>query len=248
MDIYSFVMETTRRCNMKCGHCLRGEPQNKTMSNEYMRLFLSQINYISSITFTGGEPTLPSGMKVIWDFMDICNRYDVDIGSFYLVTNAKVWRPELPALISALYNFCSDNEVSCIDISTDQYHDHRPCHRMSFKSRLEEILMYEYGIEEIVSSRPSQLDMDQILQEGRGATLGAWKYFDAPPIYLEEEKDEYVRIMDCEIYLNCEGNVINGCDWSYASQRNPENIICAAKDDFDQEVRKFDKLQIMETA
>lgn len=247
MDIYSFVMETTRRCNMRCGHCLRGDPQNKTMSNSYMRLFLSQINYISSVSFTGGEPTLPSGIQVMWDFMEICNIYGVDVGSFYMVTNAKIWRPELPRLISALYNFCSDNEISCVDISTDQYHEHRPCRRMSFKSRLEDILMYEYGIEEIVSSRPD-INWDQVLHEGRGKQYGTYKYFEPSDIYLEEEEDSYVRLMDCDIYLNCEGNLINGCDWSYASQRKPENIICAAKDDFEKAVRQFDKLQITETA
>ena len=150
MQLDNLVVEVTRRCNMACEHCLRGEPQNKTLKDEDMYNILRQVSYISSVTFTGGEPTLPSGMKVIERFMEICNELAVDVGSFYIVTNAKVWRDKLPALINRLYNFCDDNEISHIDISGDRYH----CGDVdTFKWRLEEELMYNFGLEEIVGVR-----------------------------------------------------------------------------------------------
>ena len=31
-------------------------------------------------------------------------------------------------------------------------------------------------------------------------------------------------------YLNCKGNIIAGCDWSYESQDNPERIVCNVGD------------------
>ena len=123
IEIYSFIIETTRRCNMRCRHCLRGDPENKAMKRKYLDSFLSQVGYISSVTFTGGEPTLPSGMNAICDFMDSCCKYKVDVGGFYIVTNGKVWRPEFATLVNELWVFCSDNEASGIDISGDQFHE-----------------------------------------------------------------------------------------------------------------------------
>ena len=224
---------------MQCGHCLRGKPQNKSMSRLHLHNFLSQISYISSVCFTGGEPTLPSGMKTIYDFMDICNQERVDVGSFYMVTNAKVWRDDLPPLIERLYNFCSDNEISCIDISCDQYHDRIQSRRISFKNELEYIMEYEYGITEIVSCRPEHINYESIIAEGRGVQYGSGKYFEAPEIRIEQwEDDGEYKITESDIYLNCDGNVINGCDWSYESQNDPDNIICAASDDFEKAVLK----------
>jgi hypothetical protein len=170
MEIYNFMTETTRRCNMKCSHCLRGEPENKSMLKTHLRLFLSQVNFISNAAFTGGEPTLPSGIKAIYDFMDVCEQYGVDVGSFYIATNAKVSRPEIPILINDLYKFCSDNDVSYIDISTDQYHDPIESQRETFVQELEEELEYTYGITNVVSQRASNLRSQHLLSEGRAFT------------------------------------------------------------------------------
>jgi hypothetical protein len=226
---------------MQCGHCLRGEPQNKHMDIQYLRNFLNQVSYISSVAFTGGEPTLPSGINVIYDFMEVCNQYGVDVGSFYIVTNAKVWRDEIPAVIERLYNFCSDNEVSCIDISADQFHEqHEVRRRQRFKIELEEILEYQYGLTEIVSQRPDHINWDNIIDEGRGANFGTGKYYELPEIHVEQWDDNgELRVTEGDIYLNCHGNIIAGCDWSYESQEDPENIICASDEDLEKAILEF---------
>jgi len=225
---------------MLCGHCLRGDRQNKSMSRVHLRNFLRNINYISSVTFTGGEPTLPSGIKAIYDFMEICNILGVDVGSFYMVTNAKKQRPEIPIMINDLYNFCSDNEISSIDISTDQFHERNRLRVSIFRSALEEELEYKYGITEFVSERPPHIDFDNIIHEGRGAQYGSFKYYELPDIVLERWGDDNeLRVTEGDIYLNCDGNVINGCDWSYESQNEPEKIICAAEDDLEESIIKY---------
>ena len=83
MDIYNLVIETTRRCNLACPHCLRGSKQGISMKPEYIRKLLSQIECISNVTFSGGEPTLPSGMKAIDEFISCIP----NVSSFYIVTN-----------------------------------------------------------------------------------------------------------------------------------------------------------------
>jgi hypothetical protein len=240
MNLDCLIIETTRRCNMRCGHCLRGEPENKSMSLVHLYDFLSQMSrgYISSVTFTGGEPTLPSGMKVIRKFMEGCNRFSIDVGNFYMVTNAKMWRPELPELIQTLYNFCSDNEISAIDISTDQYHDHIQHTRLAFKNRLEDELSYLIGCDYHIVGLRRDLPYESIMEEGRGAQYGSGRHEVAPIIQIETWSG-VPTVTEGDIYLNCEGNVISGCDWSYESQRDPENIICKASKNFEEAVFNF---------
>jgi hypothetical protein len=247
MDLDCLVVEVTRRCNMICGHCLRGERENKTMSETHLYDFLSQMNrgYISSLTFSGGEPTLPSGMKVIRKFMEICSRFNIDVGSFYMVTNAKVWRPELPELIQSLYNFCTDNEVSGVDISTDTYHEHIQLIRLAFKDRLNDELYCTIGREDLVGMR-RDIPYENIMEEGRGVQYGSGR-LEVPPDIQIETWSGTPAITEGDIYLNCEGNVIHGCDWSYKSQRKPENIICAASDDFEEAILEYAEV-ILETA
>jgi MoaA/NifB/PqqE/SkfB family radical SAM enzyme len=225
---------------MKCSHCLRGKAQNKTMKREYLTRFLSQIHYIGTVTFTGGEPTLPSGQKVIRDFMDVCIQEGVSVGNFYIVTNAKIWRPELPKLIKDLYNFCEDNEISLLDISSDQFHDPIQLQRSAFKSKMEDILLYKYGITKtIVGMRPSRLEYHSLVLEGRAKELQLGGHnFSPPEVYVYDNEDE-LDVTEGEIYLNCDGNIILGCDWSYESQKDPKYIICSVYDDFDKAIRNL---------
>jgi hypothetical protein len=208
------------------------------MSKDHLRNLLRQINYVSSVTFTGGEPTLPSGINVIYDFMDICNEFGVCVGSFYIVSNAKIWRPEIPVMIYDLYKFCDDNEISMFDISIDQFHDLTQRQRMDFKYRLEKELEYKFGLTDVVSTR-HEIDYDRVIKEGRGVNLASERYPDIPELILEPHDDGGMTVAAVDIYLNCDGNVICGCDWSYESQKRKENIICAASNDFETAVKKY---------
>ena len=55
---YKVVIEVTRRCNMNCAHCLRGDAQNLDISIDVIDRFFDAFANgadISTITFTGGE-------------------------------------------------------------------------------------------------------------------------------------------------------------------------------------------------
>lgn len=62
LNYYELSVEITRKCNMKCAHCLRGDAQNKTISKEVIDSLLDQINSIGLLTLTGGEPFLEPEM------------------------------------------------------------------------------------------------------------------------------------------------------------------------------------------
>ena len=52
------AIEVTQRCNLNCDHCLRGCARNVNITKEIIDKTLDNFEHISSITFTGGEPTL----------------------------------------------------------------------------------------------------------------------------------------------------------------------------------------------
>lgn len=57
INVYNLVIEVTRRCNMCCTHCLRGDAQDLDISDEVLETVARNIQP-SSVTFTGGEPSL----------------------------------------------------------------------------------------------------------------------------------------------------------------------------------------------
>ena len=58
MELNNVVIEVTRNCQLWCAHCLRGDAQNITISKEILDDFLSQVDWIYTLTITGGEPSL----------------------------------------------------------------------------------------------------------------------------------------------------------------------------------------------
>lgn len=60
-DIYHLAIEVTRRCNMECAHCLRGDAQAVDMTQEIVDRFVDGLEEgmsIGDVTLTGGEPSL----------------------------------------------------------------------------------------------------------------------------------------------------------------------------------------------
>lgn len=55
------TVEVTRRCNMACGHCLRGNTENVDLIGMNIDSILDQAEAIGRLIITGGEPTLNMG-------------------------------------------------------------------------------------------------------------------------------------------------------------------------------------------
>ena len=84
------VIEVTRRCNMCCAHCLRGDAEAVDIQERYIDAFLDSFanaGYISSLTFTGGEISL--NIPAIRYTLNAVRERNISVGSFYMVTNGK---------------------------------------------------------------------------------------------------------------------------------------------------------------
>ena len=85
LNVSSLVIEVTRRCNLKCEHCLRGDAEDMDMDPELMAAFLKNVRHVGEVTFSGGEPSI--NLQAIRSFYRICDEYGIPVDGFFVATN-----------------------------------------------------------------------------------------------------------------------------------------------------------------
>lgn len=88
LDFKTLVFEVTRKCNLKCAHCLRGDAQDISMSTDIIDQVIPQINSVSSISLTGGEPMLAP--EVIEHLTDSIIRNNIYVGRVGMICNGTI--------------------------------------------------------------------------------------------------------------------------------------------------------------
>jgi organic radical activating enzyme len=214
------IIEVTRNCNQECMHCLRGEQQNIRIKNEYITSMLEQIKTLDvcyNVCFTGGEPTL--NLEAIEFYMEECKRLNINHDSFYIVTNGNDLGMEFIKTCLKLYALAGDKEFCKVDLSNDNAHEYIEDEELElikglsfFSNKFDENLYW---------------DIDNVIYEGN-----AKENFSRGRIKSVHEINNKEELNDTEVYLNCKGNIINGCDWSYESQDNREDIFICQVDKF----------------
>jgi len=128
MHVADMCLEITRRCNMRCAHCMRGEPQRLDMTPEIIRQVFTQIDSISSLTLTGGEPSMKP--ELIHDVWQELLWQKTSLGYFYVVTNAHSTyrRKQFLEELDQLHQQSAEPEMDCLVVSQDQFHrwEHQP--------------------------------------------------------------------------------------------------------------------------
>ena len=213
INISELVIEVTRRCNMECLHCLRGDAQNLDFKIEYLdHLIKAGVTNINTVTLSGGEPTLALG--IIYDIRNYLMAKNISVGGFYVAINGSNIGADFIREMMEWYLFCDDNEASQVQWSNDEYHD--------------ENLVDEHGIEllstlKFVSEKYSEkypLSYDTVIPQGRAEDWGANRHpIKNIPDCLDVEvyNEDEVCIQDM-VYLNAKGNIVTCCDLSYETQ------------------------------
>lgn len=212
LEIYNAVIEVTRRCNMSCAHCLRGDAETIDISDEYLDKFFSKVSFISTLTLTGGEPSLVPGR--IRAVIRSIKKHKVDVGTFYLVTNGKMVSDDFLLALVELYVACSDpgsfeEGIGGVAWSSDPFHDDVS------KANIQKLRVLSFA-------HPREDSGRHVISEGRGTAISNGRALDVEQFELEDG-----QVLEGDVYLNCDGNIIAGCDWSYESQRAPEHIVCS---------------------
>jgi len=213
MYIETLGIELTRRCNLKCAHCLRGGAQRKDMDVQTIRrLFTKQgLKSVNTVVLSGGEPSLVP--HIIEDFTRMLYDLDQKIGFFYMATNGTHVTDKFISAIRLLLGRCWDPALCNIAVSMDVYHK-REDHR---RRALQGLYMMKDYIPEIdINTRDEEPRSQRVLGQGRAKTNQI--SCDIPRDTKIEYIDGYEEISG-PLYLNCEGYVIQGCDWSYIEQK-----------------------------
>lgn len=214
------VIEITRRCNMCCAHCLRGDAEAVDIQERYIDAFLDSFanaGYISSLTFTGGEISL--NIPAIRYTLNAVRERNISVGSFYMVTNGKAVDKMVELALASLewWNYCNDkDDYSCgLCISSDDFHEEIPRESASILS----------GLRYNRNDKVTDFRKNYLLNEGRAKNLNTdWalkKEPRAPELMVDYTGNDKIgiNINEGELYLNAVGNVVVGCDWSYESQK-----------------------------
>lgn len=210
----NLVLCITRRCNLECAHCVRGNTQDVDMHIELMDKILRGVKSISSVTFTGGEPTLNIG--IIRVFMLLAKKYNIDLGSFYVVTNGTKESKELIHLLIDLYALCYEKESCNLVVSRDQFH--------RYEGTIGDLPLYEALRFYDAEAKAEDLKDEWIVNNGRAAEngLGGQDREPSEP-EIEMEYCESGTLCIREItYIGATGNVLTCCDQSY----NDEEDLC----------------------
>ena len=210
INISNLVLELTRKCNMNCCHCLRGNAQNKSMSHDIILKSLTTFDYISELTLSGGEITLAKPQLDHVGNLLQANVAEVD--SVYMVSNGKSMLPGVEDAIEKIIRYCGSNEISAFQISQDSFHNEpKALHRW-----LEwgEYMKRNYNLPDWFVSRKT-CESYQVIDMGRG-----W----GNPLESKYKGFEFERFGDTlsvnegVLYINVKGDVLPVCDLSYKAQ------------------------------
>lgn len=208
MNLYSLVYEITRRCNATCEHCLRGDAQNVDITKEIIDASLNGVGCISSVVFTGGEPSL--AVDKIRYFLKAVKKRKIAVSSFYVVTNGKVPSLDLCLALMELYAYCDDNESSAFCISKDQYHTN-DIGDTDDADKLYRALTFYHPDER-------KSDIKKLIDEGRANEMGMGERQADTEITVYNNDDGTIDNIESTVYVNALGDVVPGCDLSFESQ------------------------------
>jgi len=214
MEIYNAVIELTRRCNMTCWHCLRGDAENLDMDMKYVDEFFSKVDSISDLTLTGGEPSLVP--EIIGLVLDSIEKHNVEIGRFYLVTNAKDISEEFLKVLLRMYmmtshaDYNAEYSMPMVQYSNDMYHDN-----ITDKNSIRLLKAYSF-----VGARNKEDNAEYNCVDQGNAS---YNIADCRPLNLETFYAHDDIVVEGTVYLNCEGWIIAGCDWSYENQDDDDH-------------------------
>lgn len=239
LTITEMVIELTRKCNMNCCHCLRGEVECLDISDEYLDQFFSNVNHIYTITLSGGEPSLvPDRIKAVIKY---AKKHNVTIDNFYMVTNGKVVSKEFINAVLDLYLYCDDHEYSHLALSNDRYHENVSDENLK--------LLKAFSFFTYKDNEKYPLSDENLISQGRAyENFEVQRDYQMSNLSIEDYGDDEF-IIDGMVYLNCEGNILGDCNLSYETQRNTDLIICNIADQntnliesFNSYIENFEKL------
>ena len=207
MILDSLILEVTRRCNMACRHCLRGDARNVDMSPAVVDAALSGVSQIGYLTFTGGEPTL--NLPIIHYITRYIREHGIPLTAFTLVTNGKEPSMEVVKAMRSLYAMAKRRRDCGLHWSNDPYHvgtvEPAIYKDLPFYARhMEDIDLQNYSNSTLINEgRAHKNRLSGHARDGKEI------------LRIEYCGDEESLRALSTVYVAANGNVIQDCDLSF---------------------------------
>jgi organic radical activating enzyme len=221
------IFEITRFCNMACPHCIRGDAQRVRIKRDYINSVLGQLpEYIGTVSLTGGEPAL--AIDLIDYVREACQQFGIEVANFWMATNGTVASPKFFNAIEKWVNYCSDNEISGLRVSIDDYHDDI-VNRYAFEE------WKEYNNIPIYLEFQGAPESTYLIGEGRAEYNYNTSRRVQHSIHLYDER------IDGYLYVNAKGYILSTCDISYetSDRKGSEFVICHCTEDIPEKLAEF---------
>lgn len=210
------AIEVTRRCNLHCDFCMRGEAQNIDCDPSYVdKLFeQGQDIIISNLNLSGGEPTLNEDL--IEYIIDKIISEKLLVLSMQMTTNGHVYSPRVVAAFQRYHEYvksfllplhrCLDlSYIALIRVSNDQYHD-----------SIDEA--YRHPLKNIRLEFTGTVDTfeDEVILAGRAKkNVPFGRHYEYRLKPLEAQTKDNVALLKNSFYLTATGFVTNVGDGEY---------------------------------
>lgn len=172
VNIDYLCLEITRRCNLECAHCLRGNRESKDMSDEVLNNIFLDISSIHELDFGGGEPLLAP--NVIEKIVRIIKEKGIRIDIVSFTTNGTVMSKRHIELLRQLKNI-ADLDVR---LSHDKFHLIEIKRKGLFDKYIRNLLIFKILLGYSPEEKSFHIDNDGIRRIGR-AKLLTQEYLDA---------------------------------------------------------------------
>lgn len=189
-------IEITRRCNMTCGHCEKGEAENVDLSCESVDQLLAQTEMICTLDFLGGEPTL--NVDIMEYILEQLYERGIPLFQFGMVTNGLICNDRIINVLkgySELIQTCRETcckqaelaelwDYTKIGVSFDSYHKHRETCEQNYERYKRELAGYASVTKHRVGEFPHKT--------GKAVVLGLYD----KSFTIEKGKKETIEILD----------------------------------------------------
>jgi len=218
VKIYNLAIELTKRCNLDCAHCLKGESKKVDIDQKTIDDIFKQVDTVGRLFFTGGEPTLaPESLQHV---INAIKKYNVKIMEWGMDTNGTTYSSKFYNSLVELEKICRNSTGSnemhgTIMISTDTYHREsiknaglltRSKYNRSIKET--EKLPWFMGYRDVP---------DELFNEGRATKIYDKKKIKFRPLRYSLLEKEDSNIIGIAVFINANGDITQ-CDCSHERQ------------------------------
>lgn len=209
-------IEITRKCNMNCGHCMRGPAENIDINIDYVDEILKATAFIGTIHFAGGEPSL--NPNAILEILKIIKKYNIPVINFDITINGKIVNDIFIEAIIEWDNYCKNfsfkPHMSNVRLTIDEFHENIP------SKNIQKLIAFPFFWIQLdkYGNSPDEKTIDNL---GNAKNLIGYKK-NTPSIRFPYKIYEYNNnfYIISHFVLTCKGNLIKNSDYEYIDEKS----------------------------